>query len=135
MILTIDTGLPASTPIYINQRGTNLNTQYPDTKLVTNYVLNAGSSTSFAGVTCGAVQINPNGNNFIEGIRISCSTNSDYSGIYLVCDPLSNTGTLSNQRSILTNPIGALRIAVGEQFNQDNQGLMISADGNTLTFN
>ncbi|KAA6400893.1 MAG: hypothetical protein EZS28_003586 [Streblomastix strix] len=27
---------------------------------VTNYVLNAGLSTSFAGVTCGAVQINPN---------------------------------------------------------------------------
>ncbi|KAA6376192.1 MAG: hypothetical protein EZS28_028283 [Streblomastix strix] len=135
MILTIDTSLPAGTPLYINQQGSNLSTQYPDSKVVQNYVLNAGSSTSFAGVKCGAIQINPTVNNYNEGIRISRSTISDYSGIYLGCDSNSTTGTISGQWSIVNTSDGDLRIGVGDQLNQSNQGLMISADGNTLTFN
>ncbi|KAA6393506.1 MAG: hypothetical protein EZS28_010970 [Streblomastix strix] len=125
----------AGTPLYINQRGSNLSTQYPDSKLVTNYVLNAGSSTSFAGVKCGAIQINPIVNNFNEGIRISRSTISDYSGIYLGCDPNSTTGTISDQWSIVNTHAGEFRIGVGDQLNQSNQELQISTDGNILTFN
>ncbi|KAA6371818.1 MAG: hypothetical protein EZS28_032655 [Streblomastix strix] len=95
----------------------------------------AGSSTSFAGVTCGAVQINTNGNNFNEGLRISRSTASDYSGIYLGCNPYQTSGSLTDQWRIVNTPTGELRIGVGKQLLNDNQGLKISADGKTLSFN
>ncbi|KAA6360666.1 MAG: hypothetical protein EZS28_043807, partial [Streblomastix strix] len=117
------------------EMGSSLSTQFPESKLVTNYVLNAGSSDSFAGVKCGAIQINPTFNNFNEGIRISRSTISNYSGIYLGCDPNSTTGTISGQWSIVNTYDGDFRIGVGEQLFNENQGLMISADGQTLTFN
>ncbi|KAA6376390.1 MAG: hypothetical protein EZS28_028083, partial [Streblomastix strix] len=107
----------------------------PTKVIVQNYVLNAGSSTSFAGVKCGAIQINPTVNNFNEGIRIARSTISNYSGIYLGCDPNSTTGTISGQWSIVNTYDGDFRIGVGEQLFNDNQGLIISADGQTLTFN
>ncbi|KAA6380892.1 MAG: hypothetical protein EZS28_023581 [Streblomastix strix] len=67
-------------------------------------------------------------------IRISRSTISDYSGIYLGCDPNSTTGTISDQWSIVNTHTGELRIGVGDQLNQSNRGLQISADGNTLIF-
>ncbi|KAA6389545.1 MAG: hypothetical protein EZS28_014928 [Streblomastix strix] len=105
------------------------------TYMVQNYVLNAGTPSSFAGVSCGAVQINPNGNNFYEGIRISRSAVSNYSGIYLGCNPSLTSGSLTDQWSIVNTPTGELRIGVGEQLLNDNQGLQISADGNTLSFN
>ncbi|KAA6366690.1 MAG: hypothetical protein EZS28_037783, partial [Streblomastix strix] len=126
---------PVGTPLYINQRGTSLSTQYPNSKLVTSYVLNAGTSSSFAGVKCGLVQINPNGNNFNEGLRISRSSDSSYCGIYLGCNANSTSGSLTDQWSIVNTPTGELRIGVSDQLLQDNKGLMISADGNTLTFN
>ncbi|KAA6384836.1 MAG: hypothetical protein EZS28_019635, partial [Streblomastix strix] len=110
-------------------------TQYPDSKLVTNYVLNAGSSTSFAGVTCGAVQINPNDHDYNEGLRISRSAVGNYSGIFLGCDSSSTSGTIPYQWCIVNTPTGELRIGVDDQILQSNKGLMISADGNTLTFN
>ncbi|KAA6361712.1 MAG: hypothetical protein EZS28_042761 [Streblomastix strix] len=126
---------PVGTPSYINYRGTSLSTQYPNSKLVTSYVLNAGNSTSFAGVKCGAIQINPNGNNFNEGLRISRSSDSNFSGIYLGCNANSTSGSLIDQWSIVNTPTGELRIGVSDQLLQDNRGLCISADGNTLSFN
>ncbi|KAA6399009.1 MAG: hypothetical protein EZS28_005468 [Streblomastix strix] len=134
MILTIDTSLPVGTPLYINQRGSTLSQQYPDSKLVINYVLYAGSSDSFAGVKCGLVQINPNGNNYNQGLRIARSINN-YCGIHLGCDQNSTTGTLSDQWNIANTSTGEFRIEVGTQVVQDNKGPMISADGNTLSFN
>ncbi|KAA6398316.1 MAG: hypothetical protein EZS28_006154 [Streblomastix strix] len=50
-------------------------------------------------------------------------------------NPNSTDGLLADQWSIVNTPTGELRIGVNVQFGQDNQGLMISADGNTLTFN
>ncbi|KAA6332573.1 MAG: hypothetical protein EZS28_053262 [Streblomastix strix] len=135
MILTIDTSLPAGTPLYINQQGSNLSTQYPDSKLVTKYVLNAGSSTQFAGVTCGAVQINPNDHDYNEGLRISRSAIGNYSGIFLGCDSSQTSGTIPYQWCIVNTPTGELRIGVDDQILQSNKGLIISADGNTLSFN
>ncbi|KAA6370775.1 MAG: hypothetical protein EZS28_033698 [Streblomastix strix] len=135
MILTMDTSLPTGTPLYINQQGSNLSTQFPDSKLVTNYVLNTGSSDSFAGVKCGLVQINLNGNNYTEGIRIARSTNGKCSGIYLGCNPQSSSGTMEGQWNIVNTPDGQLQIGVNTQIGQPNQGLLISADGNTLSFN
>ncbi|KAA6375655.1 MAG: hypothetical protein EZS28_028818 [Streblomastix strix] len=134
MILTLNTTDPAGTPLYINYRGSSLITQYPNSKLVQNYVLNAGSSSSFAGVKCGLVQINPNGNNYNQGLRIARSTNN-YCGIFLGCDPNSTTGTLTDQWNIANTAAGEFRIGLASQVVQDNKGLMISADGNTLSFN
>ncbi|KAA6374639.1 MAG: hypothetical protein EZS28_029834 [Streblomastix strix] len=71
----------------------------------------------------------------IQGIRISRSTNTNYSGIFLGCNPLSNIGTLQDQWNIVNTPTGEFRIGVYEQITENNKGLMISADGNTLTFN
>ncbi|KAA6356671.1 MAG: hypothetical protein EZS28_047802, partial [Streblomastix strix] len=135
MILTLNTTDPVGTPLYINYRGSSLSSQYPNSKLVQNYVLNAGSSSSFAGVRCGLVQINPNGNNYTEGIRIARSTNGNCSGIYLGCNPQSSSGTMEGQWNIVNTPDGQLQIGVNTQIGQPNQGLLISADGNTLSFN
>ncbi|KAA6382431.1 MAG: hypothetical protein EZS28_022040 [Streblomastix strix] len=135
MILSIDTSLPDGTPLYINQHGGNLSTQYPDSKLVTKYVLNAGSSTSFAGVTCGTIQINPTSSDYTEGVRIARSSNGSCSGIYLGCNPNSSSGTMEGQWNIVNAPDGQLLIGVNTQIGQPNQGLVISADGQTLTFN
>ncbi|KAA6376689.1 MAG: hypothetical protein EZS28_027784 [Streblomastix strix] len=82
----------------------------------------------------GVLQVNSNGNNYNQGIRIARSTNN-YCGIYLACDPNSTTGTLSDQWNISVFDTGELKIALGAQVMQANRGLMISADGNTLSFN
>ncbi|KAA6402138.1 MAG: hypothetical protein EZS28_002338 [Streblomastix strix] len=64
--------------------------------------------------------------------QVYCCTNAI---IFLGYNPNQTAGTISSQRSIVSTPTGELRVEVGEQFLQDNQVLMISADGNTLTFN
>ncbi|KAA6359780.1 MAG: hypothetical protein EZS28_044693 [Streblomastix strix] len=135
MILTIDTSLPAGTRLYINQQGSNLSTQYPDSKLVTNYVLNAGSYDSFAGVTCGNIQLNPNEVSYGEGIRIANSPIANVSAIYIGTSPTSTSGEIDGQWSIIKRANGSLTICRTADQNTVNRGLVISADGNTLTFN
>ncbi|KAA6385980.1 MAG: hypothetical protein EZS28_018493 [Streblomastix strix] len=88
----------------------------------------------FNGVKCGIVQINPNDHDYNEGLRISRSTIGNYSGIFLGCDSNSTSGTIPYQWCIVNTPTGELRIGVDDQILQSNQGLIISADGNTLTF-
>ncbi|KAA6358843.1 MAG: hypothetical protein EZS28_045630, partial [Streblomastix strix] len=44
-------------------------------------------------------------------------------------------GSLQDQWNIVNTPSGQFRIGVNDQITENNQGLMISADGNTLTFN
>ncbi|KAA6373837.1 MAG: hypothetical protein EZS28_030636 [Streblomastix strix] len=51
------------------------------------------------------------------------------------CDPNSSTGTLPDQWNIAVFDTGEIKLALGAQVNQANRGLMISADGNTLSFN
>ncbi|KAA6365925.1 MAG: hypothetical protein EZS28_038548, partial [Streblomastix strix] len=77
-----------------------------------------------------AFQIDP-----ADGIRIARSTNNNYCGLYLGCNPNSSTGTLSDQWNIANTADGQFRIGLGSQVVQDNKGLIISADGNTLSFN
>ncbi|KAA6367725.1 MAG: hypothetical protein EZS28_036748 [Streblomastix strix] len=72
--------------------------------------------------------------NYNQGLRIARSTNN-YCGIYLACNPNSSTGTLSDQWNICVFEAGEIKIGLGAQVMQNNKGLMISADGNTLTFN
>ncbi|KAA6366126.1 MAG: hypothetical protein EZS28_038347, partial [Streblomastix strix] len=90
--------------------------------------------TNINGKITGVLQVNPNGNNYNQGIRIARSTNN-YCGIYLACDPNSSTGTLSDQWNIAVTEAGEFRIGLGSQVVQANKGLIISADGNTLSFN
>ncbi|KAA6401684.1 MAG: hypothetical protein EZS28_002788 [Streblomastix strix] len=66
---------------------------------------------------------------------MSYSTNTNYRGIFLGYDPLSTTGSLQDQRNTVNTPVGQFVIGVNDQITETNQGLMISADGNTLTFN
>ncbi|KAA6360326.1 MAG: hypothetical protein EZS28_044147, partial [Streblomastix strix] len=63
------------------------------------------------------------------------SSNIYANGIYLGCDPNSTTGTISVEWSIVNTHDGEFRIGVGDQLLQSDQGLKISADGNTLSFN
>ncbi|KAA6396079.1 MAG: hypothetical protein EZS28_008395 [Streblomastix strix] len=81
------------------------------------------------------MQIQPNSYNFNEGLIISRSTNGNYSGIYLGCNPSFTYGTLTDQWSMVNTPTGELRIGVGEQFINNNQRLMLSADQQQLFFN
>ncbi|KAA6375805.1 MAG: hypothetical protein EZS28_028667, partial [Streblomastix strix] len=55
-------------------------------------------------------------------------------GIFLGCDPLSTTGSLQDQQNIDNTPTGQFRIGVNDQITEENQVLMISADGQALTF-
>ncbi|KAA6383247.1 MAG: hypothetical protein EZS28_021229 [Streblomastix strix] len=69
------------------------------------------------------------------GLRISHSSNGSCSGIFLGCDSNSTAGTIPYQWCIVNTPTGELRIGVDDQIPQSNKGLIISADGNILTFN
>ncbi|KAA6385742.1 MAG: hypothetical protein EZS28_018732 [Streblomastix strix] len=131
------------TPLYINYRGTSLSTQYPNSKLVQKYVLNAGTPTSYASVTSGNVQINPvAAAGFDDGLRISRTIeNTGCSSIELGCSRTSNSGAIQGQWVIYTPSTSAVQapnsliIAVANQASDVTRGLQISIDGNTLSFN
>ncbi|KAA6389001.1 MAG: hypothetical protein EZS28_015472 [Streblomastix strix] len=143
IILSMNTTDPAGTPLYINYRGTSLSTQYPNSKLVQKYVLNAGSSTSYAGVISGNVQINPSSiGGYDDGLRISRTVeNTGSVSIQLGCSRTSNSGSIDGQWVICSPPINSVQapynfiIAVASQAQDLTRGLQISADGNTLSFN
>ncbi|KAA6373451.1 MAG: hypothetical protein EZS28_031022, partial [Streblomastix strix] len=80
------------------------------------------------------LKINPTSNDYTEGIRIARSSNGNCIGIYLGCNPNSTSGTMEGQWNIANAPDGQLLIGVNTQIGQPNQGLVISADGQTLTF-
>ncbi|KAA6374602.1 MAG: hypothetical protein EZS28_029871 [Streblomastix strix] len=131
---------PVGTPLHINWRGSSLSSQFPESKLVQNYVLNAGTPTSYAGVTAGNVQINPTSNSYDDGLRIGRPDSDGLSSVFLGYST-STTGLTAGQWSICTpnsgfaiNPLG-LTIQLCADAHTANRGLQISADGNTLTFN
>ncbi|KAA6358229.1 MAG: hypothetical protein EZS28_046244, partial [Streblomastix strix] len=68
-------------------------------------------------------------------LRIQNGQNIRFEATQLGCDPNSSTGTLSDQWNIANSSDGQFRIGLGSQIVQANKGLMISADGNTLSFN
>ncbi|KAA6343609.1 MAG: hypothetical protein EZS28_052299 [Streblomastix strix] len=143
MILTLNTTDPVGTPLYINYRGTSLSTQYPNSKLVQKYVLNAGTPTSYASVISGNVQINPSATSgYDDGLRISRTVqNTGSVSIQLGCSRTSNGGSIDGQWVICSPPINSVQapynfiIAVASQAQDLTRGLQISADGNTLSFN
>ncbi|KAA6387757.1 MAG: hypothetical protein EZS28_016712, partial [Streblomastix strix] len=139
--IVLSTIQSATNPVlYINYRNTNLTSQFINAKVPQQYVLHAGTPTSYASVTSGNMQINPTSNNYDDGLRIGRPNSNGLSAIYLGCSS-STVGTVNGQWSICTpnsgfelNPLG-LSIQRCVDVNNPNRGLMISADGNTLTFN
>ncbi|KAA6379089.1 MAG: hypothetical protein EZS28_025384, partial [Streblomastix strix] len=117
--------------------GLSINSDSSIIKFNGNELVNVGTDQTITGKKTFAcvAQINPNDHDYNEGLRISRSTVGNYSGIFLGCNSNSTTGTVPYQWCIVNTPTGELRIGVDDQILQSNQGLMISADGQTLTFN
>ncbi|KAA6364384.1 MAG: hypothetical protein EZS28_040089, partial [Streblomastix strix] len=141
--IVLSTIQSATSPLlYINYRNTNLTSQFINANVPLQYVLHAGTPTSYASATCGNVQINPSAlAGFDDGLRIARTIeNTGSSSIELGCSRTSNSGAIQGQwvvgspSSGAYNPLGFTIVKAGQE-NQADRGLMISADGNTLTFN
>ncbi|KAA6360413.1 MAG: hypothetical protein EZS28_044060 [Streblomastix strix] len=124
------------TDILTSEPVASLPTDYDDSQeLLPNLQSNTFAINNATFAQNGLLQVKTTGNNYNEGIRIARSTDSNYCGIYLGCNPNSTTGTLTNQWNITVPDTGEFRLGLGTQVVQANKGLMISADGNTLSFN
>ncbi|KAA6382137.1 MAG: hypothetical protein EZS28_022335 [Streblomastix strix] len=103
-----------------------------------------GNVLNFYGkMSSGNIQINPTATGYDDGLRISRAdpTSTGNSSIQLGCSRTSTTGSIDGQWTIFTPPSSSTNnpqnfvIAVSSQAGDNNRGLQISADGNTLTFN
>ncbi|KAA6370961.1 MAG: hypothetical protein EZS28_033512, partial [Streblomastix strix] len=90
---------------------------------------------TFANTSLGSIQINATDVSYGEGIRISNSPLYNVSTIYIGASSTSTSGEIDGQWTIIKRNAGELCISRTADQNTDNRGLMISADGNTLTFN
>ncbi|KAA6383074.1 MAG: hypothetical protein EZS28_021398 [Streblomastix strix] len=117
--------------------GLNINSDSSIIKFNGNELVNVGTDQTITGTKTinNVLKINHTSNDYTEGIRIARSSNGNCSGIYLGCNPNSTSGTMEGQWNIVNAPDGQLLIGVNTQIGQHNQGLVISADGQTLTFN
>ncbi|KAA6334513.1 MAG: hypothetical protein EZS28_053059 [Streblomastix strix] len=82
----------------------------------------------------GIFQINPQTGNYSEGLRIS-NTSDNISAIYIGTSSINSSGQISGQWTIYKKGDRTLNIVRTADQNTANRGLMISVDGNTLTFN
>ncbi|KAA6376640.1 MAG: hypothetical protein EZS28_027834 [Streblomastix strix] len=132
--LTID---PSSLRQTDHSIGLSINSDSSIIKFNGNEIVNVGTDQTITGrkTINNVLKINPTNSDYTEGLRISRSTNGNCSGIYLGCNPNSSSGTIEGQWNIVNTPDGQLQIGVNAQIGQPNQGLVISADGQTLTFN
>ncbi|KAA6401861.1 MAG: hypothetical protein EZS28_002608 [Streblomastix strix] len=87
-------------------------------------------------ITNAPFQINPAYNTgYAYGLRIARSAAQGNSGIYLGTSATATTGTIVNQWKIYTSNANlGLKICLNADADNANRGLVISADGNTLTF-
>ncbi|KAA6381137.1 MAG: hypothetical protein EZS28_023336 [Streblomastix strix] len=117
--------------------GLSINSDSSIIKFNSNELVNVGTDQTITGTKTinNVLKINPTSNDYTEGIRIARSSNGNCSGIYLGCNPNSTSGTMERQWNIVNAPDGQLLIGVNTQIGQPNQGLVISADGQTLSFN
>ncbi|KAA6371520.1 MAG: hypothetical protein EZS28_032954 [Streblomastix strix] len=90
---------------------------------------------TFANTSLGSIQINATDVSYGEGIRISNSPLYNVSTIYIGTSSTSTSGEIDGQWTIIKRNAGELCICRTADQNTDNKGLVISADGNTLTFN
>ncbi|KAA6390306.1 MAG: hypothetical protein EZS28_014171 [Streblomastix strix] len=92
-----------------------------------------GSSSTYASVVSGNIQLNTTPKSYDDGLRIVNTINNN-STIYLGTST-SSTGVIAGQFVILKRADGTLTICRSADQNTANRGLIISADGNTLSFN
>ncbi|KAA6369979.1 MAG: hypothetical protein EZS28_034495 [Streblomastix strix] len=110
-------------------------------KFNNNELVNVGTDQTINGTKIfnGVFQVNPTGTNYNEGIRIAKATNG-LSQIQFGCDSAQQSGQIQGQwaagimmrQDTMTQEFV---ICLTSDFGNDNRGLRISADGNTLTFN
>ncbi|KAA6377900.1 MAG: hypothetical protein EZS28_026575 [Streblomastix strix] len=94
----------------------------------------AGDTLNFYGkVNSGNIQLNPTAQSYYDGLRIA-NTTVNSSAIYIGTST-STTGWIEGQFAIIKRADGTLTISRFADQNTANRGLVISADGNTLTFN
>ncbi|KAA6367772.1 MAG: hypothetical protein EZS28_036701 [Streblomastix strix] len=117
--------------------GLSINSDSSIIKFNGNQLVDVGTDQTITGKKTinNVLKINPTRSDYTDGIRIARSSNGNCSGIYLGCNPNSTSGTMEGQWNIVNTPDGQLQIGVNTQIGQPNQGLLISADGQTLTFN
>ncbi|KAA6353260.1 MAG: hypothetical protein EZS28_051213, partial [Streblomastix strix] len=86
------------------------------------------------GVIKGNMQINSSTGNYSEGLRIA-NNNNNISAIYIGTSSINSTGSIDGQWSVFKKGDGTLNIVRTADQNVANRGLVISVDGNTLSFN
>ncbi|KAA6392697.1 MAG: hypothetical protein EZS28_011775 [Streblomastix strix] len=99
-----------------------------DNTAIQNQFINNG------GIIKGNTQINSSTGNYSEGLRIANTTNN-ISAIYIGTSSINSTGSIDGQWSIFKKGDGTLNIVRTADQNIASRGLVISVDGNTLTFN
>ncbi|KAA6357346.1 MAG: hypothetical protein EZS28_047127 [Streblomastix strix] len=121
--------------------GLNINNDSSIIKFNGNELVNVGTDQTITGrktfgdTTLGSVQLNPTDVSYGEGIRIANSPFYNVSAIYIGTSPTNTSGEVDGQWTIIKRNAGELYICRTADQNTENRGLMISADGNTLTFN
>ncbi|KAA6378384.1 MAG: hypothetical protein EZS28_026088, partial [Streblomastix strix] len=121
--------------------GLNINSDSSIIKFNGNELVNVGTDQTITGrktfgnTSLGSIQINATDVSYGEGIRISNSPLYNVSTIYIGTSSTSTSGEIDGQWTIIKRNAGELCICRTADQNTDNRGLMISADGNTLSFN
>ncbi|KAA6389393.1 MAG: hypothetical protein EZS28_015078, partial [Streblomastix strix] len=121
--------------------GLNINSDSSKIMFNNNELVNVGADQTINGtkIFAGVFQVNPTGTNYNEGIRIAKATNG-LSQIQFGCDSNTSSGQIQGQwaagimmrQDTMTQEFV---ICLTSDFGNDNRGLRISADGNTLSFN
>ncbi|KAA6358110.1 MAG: hypothetical protein EZS28_046363, partial [Streblomastix strix] len=126
----------------------NYNTEYSSlylgcstTAINTTQIVNVGTDQTITGrktfgsTTLSRFQLNPTDVSYGDGIITANSPNGNISAIYVGTSPTSSSSEIDGQWTIIKRNAGELIISRTADQNIANKGLMISADGNTLTFN
>ncbi|KAA6378178.1 MAG: hypothetical protein EZS28_026296, partial [Streblomastix strix] len=90
---------------------------------------------TFADTTQGNIQINSSAISYGEGLRIANTSICNLCAIYIGTSPTNTSGEIASQWTIIKRPNGSLTICKTADQNITNRGLIISAEGETLTFN
>ncbi|KAA6399001.1 MAG: hypothetical protein EZS28_005473 [Streblomastix strix] len=120
--------------------GLSINSDSSIIKFNGNELVNVGTDQTingrktFGGTTLDSIQLNPTDVSYGEVIRIANSPIFNVSAIYIGTST-SSSGEIDGQWTIIKRNAGELYICGTADQNTVNKGLMISADGNTLSFN
>ncbi|KAA6382910.1 MAG: hypothetical protein EZS28_021563 [Streblomastix strix] len=121
--------------------GLSINSDSSLIKFNGNELVNVGTDQTitgrkiFADNTLDNIQINSSAISYGEGLRIANISIRNLYAIYIGTSPTNTSGEIAGQWTIIKRPNCSLTISRTADQNITNKGLMISADGNTLSFN